>query len=110
MTWLNQAWLPLHRPLVGTLTNSLIRHLRENCVKRGDRHEDKNQTHAVKGGLFIFVRGWWEERRREGRTKKEKEEQRRGRVVEEDRAGGEGESEDSCADKPTFLTLFGLER
>lgn len=104
MTWLNRAWLPRHRPLVGTPTNSQIRHLREDCLKGGERHEDKNQTHAMKGGLFIFVPGWWEERRREGKAKKEKEEQRRGRVVEQDRARGEGEgeSEDSCRQTQLF--------
>lgn len=100
MTWWNRAWLPRHRPLVGTPTNSQIRHLREDRLKGGERHEDKNQTHAMKGGLFIFVPGWWEERRREG--KKEKEEPRGGKVLEQDRARGEGESEDSCRQTQLF--------
>lgn len=45
-----------------------------------------------------------EKRKRE--EKDRKEEQRRGRVGEEDRAGGEGESEDSCADNHTLLTFL----
>lgn len=40
-----------------------------------------------------------------GRREKEKEEQHRGRVLEEDRAEREGESEDSCADNHTLLTF-----
>lgn len=40
-----------------------------------------------------------------GRREKEKEEQHRGRVAEKDRAAGEGESEDSCADHHPFLTF-----
>lgn len=102
--------MPLHRPLVGNLANSLIRHLGENCVKRGDRCEETKQHHAVKSGLFILVCRWWEEGRREGRKKKEKEETYRGRVVEEDRAGGQGESEDNCADGQPLRLVLGLER
>lgn len=41
-----------------------------------------------------------------GGKKKEKEEQHRGRVVEEDSAGGEGESKDSCADNYTLTFVW----
>lgn len=41
----------------------------------------------------------------EKRIEKEKEEQHRGRVAEENRAAGEGESEDSCAAHHPFLTF-----
>lgn len=45
------------------------------------------------------------EKKRREEKRKRREEQRRGRVVEEDRARGEGESQDSCADNHTLLTF-----
>lgn len=42
-----------------------------------------------------------EKKRRE--EKERREERRKGRVGEEDRAGGEGESEDSCTDNQSLF-------
>lgn len=44
-------------------------------------------------------------REEEKGARKRKEEQRRGIVGEEDRAGGEGESQDSCADNHKLFTF-----
>lgn len=57
----------------------------------------------MKSGLFtLSVHVGGEKKRRE---KKGRKGGVRGRVGEEDRAGGEGEFEDSCADNQTLLTF-----
>lgn len=60
--------------------------------------------YAVRGRLFT-VSADGGRRDEEKGVKKRKEEQRRGIVGEEDRAGGEGESQDSCADNHPLLTF-----
>lgn len=56
----------------------------------------------MKSGLFTLLVDVGGEKRREEKGRKGGV---RRRVGEEDRAGGEGEFEDSCADNQTLLTF-----
>lgn len=77
--------------------------------RKGIETKRKSQNLAAKRWIVYIVSRLWEERRGEGRKRTEKGGAREriegGRVVEEDRAGGEGESKDSCADNHPVLTF-----